>query len=124
MMQIARIYTDEQGESHFEDQEVTFNAVDYAPPAPPIDISAPYEASQTFLLHLGPGWEGAAHASPQRQIGVNITGEIELGVSDGERRTFGPGAVILFEDTNGKGHGTRNAGDGEILMAMTQLADS
>jgi quercetin dioxygenase-like cupin family protein len=40
-----------------------------------------------------------------------LSGEIEAEVSDGEVRRFGPGAVILLEDTSGPGHITRVVGE-------------
>ncbi len=36
-----------------------------------------------------------------------LDGEIEIEVSDGERRGFRGGDVLLVEDTTGKGHRTR-----------------
>jgi hypothetical protein len=40
-------------------------------------------------------------------------------VSDGEKRVFGPGSVLLVEDTTGKGHITRSltAGPRSTLVA-------
>ena len=36
---IARIYSDADGGSHFSVLEITFSLNDYAPPAPPISVS-------------------------------------------------------------------------------------
>ncbi|VFN05604.1 MAG: hypothetical protein BECKG1743D_GA0114223_107422 [Candidatus Kentron sp. G] len=35
----VRLYTDDDGESHFQDMEATLNPTDYAPPAPLLDVS-------------------------------------------------------------------------------------
>jgi quercetin dioxygenase-like cupin family protein len=51
------------------------------------------------------------HASPRRQFIVQLAGEVEIEVSDGEARRFGPGSVMLVEDVAGKGHTTRRVGD-------------
>ena len=49
-MKYTRVYADENGESHFEDVEVEFSSVDFAPPAPPLDLSAFTPATQYGFL--------------------------------------------------------------------------
>jgi hypothetical protein len=44
MTTYPRLYSDEQGESHFEDIEIDLTLTDYAPPAPPLSLSS-------FTLH-------------------------------------------------------------------------
>jgi hypothetical protein len=48
--------------------------------------------------------------APGRQIMCVLQGEVEATASDGETRRFPPGAVLLLEDTIGKGHATRVVG--------------
>jgi hypothetical protein len=45
-----------------------------------------------------------AHVAPERQWVILLSGRAEVSTSDGERREFAPGAVVLFEDITGKGH--------------------
>jgi hypothetical protein len=45
-MKYTRIYADADGESHFEDVEVQFQEVDFAPPAPPLNLSSFKPATQ------------------------------------------------------------------------------
>ena len=40
----------------------------------------------------------------QRQLNVFLSGETEVETGDGVKRTFGPGDVVLLEDTTGLGH--------------------
>jgi len=40
-----------------------------------------------------------------------LRGAIEVEVTDGTRRTFGPGDLLRAEDTDGTGHITRLVGD-------------
>jgi len=47
------------------------------------------------------------HVAPQRQFAINLTGALEVEVSDGARRRLGPGDLVFLEDTHGKGHVTR-----------------
>ena len=43
------------------------------------------------------------HNAPRRQFVVNLTGEVEITVSDGEMRRFGPGSILLAEDVHRQG---------------------
>ncbi len=47
------------------------------------------------------------HVAPARQFAMNITGELEVEVSDGAKRVVGPGDPVFLSDTTGKGHITR-----------------
>jgi hypothetical protein len=52
-----------------------------------------------------------------------LSGELEVEVSDGEIRRFGPGSVILVEDTSGKGHVSRVVGEVRGYMAAMPVRD-
>lgn len=108
-LQYARLYADSLGESHFEDLELTFELVDFAPPAPAISVSQPFKSDKVFIISSPPEWYGDWHPAPQRQLLFFLSGELEVKVSDGEVRRFGPGSVVLVEDTFGKGHISRMA---------------
>ncbi len=120
-MKYTRIYTDSNGESHFEDVEVELKQVDFAPPAPPVFLSSFSPATQYAFISGPAGWYGDWHPAPQRQVFFYLSGELEAEVSDGEVRRFGPGSVVLVEDTTGKGHTSRVVGASSVLMAVVQL---
>jgi len=122
-MKYVRAYADENGESHFEDVEVGLTPVDFAPPAPPMNLSAFTPATQFGFVSAPLGWYGDWHPTPRRQIFFSLSGEIEAEVSDGEMRRFGPGSVTLLEDTWGKGHTSRVVGSADVLLAVVQLED-
>ncbi len=48
------------------------------------------------------------HTAPRRQAIIILDGEVDLAVSDGGKRRFGPGHVLVMEDTTGKGHTTHS----------------
>ena len=52
-----------------------------------------------------PDW----HTAPRKQFAINMTGELEVEVSDGTRRLIGSDLVYL-EDLTGQGHVTRPQG--------------
>ncbi len=122
-MKYTRLYADNDGESHFEDVEVEFALAEFAPPAPPLELSSFTDAKRYGFLGALPGWFGDWHPAPKKQVLFYLSGEIEAQVSDGEVRRFGPGSVTLVEDTTGKGHTSRVIGEEQVLLAVVQLED-
>jgi len=122
-MKYTRVYVDENNESHFEDIEIEYAPVDFAPPAPALYLSPFKEAKKFVFGKASLGWYGDWHPAPKRQVFVYISGKIEATVSDGEVRVFGPGSVTLLEDTTGKGHTSRVVGDQEVFGVIIQLED-
>ena len=119
--EIIRIYSDDDGESHFGQTKVTFNLVEYAPPAPPISVSEVQVTEGVLFISSPAGWYGDWHPAPRRQLMFCLIGELEVKVSDGETRYFGPGSSILLEDICGKGHATRVVGSERCFMAAMPL---
>jgi len=120
-MKYTRVLSDIDGESRFEDVEVEMRAVDFAPPAPALNLSEFAPTSRFAFLHAPIGWVGDWHPAPRRQFMIYLAGHVEGQTSDGRRRTFGPGSVVLVEDTTGKGHRSRVVGADDALMAVIQL---
>ena len=117
----ARIYTDADGVTHFGVAEISFTLADYAPPAPSISVSQGMNVKSVVFISSPPGWYGNWHPAPRRQIMFCLAGELEVRVSDGEVRTFGPGSVVLVEDTEGRGHISRVVGTERVFMAALPL---
>ena len=120
-MQYTRLYSDDHGDSHFEDIESDLKLTQYAPPAPPLYLSSFTPATQFGFMNAPAGWASEWHPTPARNIFFVLTGEWEVVASDGESRRFGPGSVLLVEDTSGKGHSSRVIGQTDSLTAMVQL---
>ena len=118
-----RIYADEDGESHFEDVELSLQETDFVPPAPPVLMSAFSPANQYGFEVVPPGWFGDWHPAPGRVLAIYLSGQGEIEASDGEVRAIVPGTILLAEDTTGKGHITRVTGSSEVLVAILLLPD-
>ena len=103
----ARVYTGADGETHFSDHEMPFNLMDFAPPAPPISVTESLPAQAMAVISSPGGWAGDWHPTPRRQFIIVLPGELEVEVSDGEVRRFGPASIVLVEDIHGKGHISR-----------------
>ena len=120
----VRMYADGDGGSHFEDLAWDLEERDFAPPAAPSMVGTFEDASGTLFFGATPGWGGEVpHPAPQRQIFCVMRGVVEVTVSDGERRRFAAGDVILLDDTTGRGHRSRVIGDEDLLIFGTVLAD-
>jgi hypothetical protein len=117
-----RLYADEQGESHFADVALELTAVDFAPPAAPVYLSPFLPARQVGFFGLLPDWEGGVlHPSPSRQVVVILSGRSQVTASDGMVRELAPGAVLLLEDTTGRGHSSRVLSAEPVLHVVVQL---
>lgn len=103
MIQITRIYSDNNGESHFEDIEMPLK--DYGEIGL---LSDKIPVKDVIFRKVKPGYDYDFHNAPQKQYVILLDGEIEIETSLGEKRTFKGGDILLVEDTKGKGHKSRN----------------
>ena len=111
-MHITRLYADAAGVSHFADLDL------------PLDDSGPIgrlsqrqAASGVIFRETDPDYDYDWHTAPQRQFIIMLSGTVEIEAGDGEVRRFGPGAVLLAEDTSGRGHRSRTV-DGQPRQSI------
>ena len=119
-MRYQRLYSDTEGESHWEDVYITYEERSFAPPAQDIEISEPEPAKQTIFLRLKSGWDEPIHPTPVSQKLVCLAGTIRVTASDGEARDIGPGDVWHMEDKHGKGHHTKGTSDEDFESMIIQ----
>ena len=117
----TRLYADAEGESHFENLEAELAATEFVPPAPPVNLSLYFPANRTAFFGAPAGWKSDWHPSSARNMFIVISGDWEIESGDGEVRCFGPGSVLLVEDTHGRGHKSRVVSDGQSLSLVVQL---
>ena len=103
MFTIVRIYSDNQGESHFEDMEVPLKEGGIIG-----RLSEGIPAKEIIFREVEPNYDWDFHTAPQRQYIILLDGEIEIETSLHRKRTFKGGDILLVEDTTGKGHKTKN----------------
>ena len=121
-MRYTRLFSDEQGESHFEEVEIELASTDYVEGAAPLQLSSPHAAADYRFMDAPAGWTSDWHPSSARNLFVVLSGEWEVTASDGEARRFKTGDVLLVEDTTGKGHRSRVTSNDNSLALMVQLA--
>ena len=119
----ARLFSDDQGESHFQDLHADLTPTDFAEGIPPLFVSSSLPASETSFFGAPPGWEAGWHPSSGRHLFAVLTGTWEVTASDGEVRTFAQGDVLLVEDTSGKGHASRVISEDASLALLVNLVD-
>lgn len=112
-----RLFSDEDGESHFHVQSIgdqhTADAVE----------SDYIGAGATFSLRVVPaGWKRDWGPTRQSTLAIYISGAGVVEASDGDQRPVHPGVVLLAEDTTGRGHAARVTGDQPLAVAHIKLA--
>lgn len=71
-------------------------------------LSEPVPAESVIFRTNEPDYDYDWHNAPAHQYIVLLDGAIELEVSDGEKRVFRGGDILLMEDVTGKGHRTKH----------------
>ncbi len=111
-MQIVRVYSGDDGESHFEDltSDQLAEMVNRIGDGP---INLNRRPSPSF---------SDFHNAPRRQYVVNLSGIAEFETADGSVRRLIPGDVLVAEDLTGHGHIARNIGDKFRVSLAVPLA--
>ena len=98
-MKITRLYSDDYGESHFEDIDIPLKS------AGEIGSLSDIIPVEGMMMRENPGdYSYDWHPAPRKQYIVMLEGMLMVRVSDGEERSFPPGTILLVEDTDGIGH--------------------
>jgi len=103
MFSITRVYSDDNGDSHFEDIAIALKDAGSIG-----KLSAVFPANGIIFREVAPSYDWDFHTAPQKQYIILLDGEIEIETSLGDKRIFKAGDVLLVEDITGKGHKTRN----------------
>lgn len=60
-----------------------------------------------------------AHTSPGSELFLILRGTSTMYLHDGTRHTFGPGDIVIFEDTTGSGHSGRTGPEGFTAVNLS-----
>ena len=101
-MKVTRVYADAAGESRFGEINIPLKD------GGTIGWLSECQAVKSIIFRENNAdYDYDWHCAPQRQYIVLLDGEIELETSDGEKRRFCGGDILLVEDVSGRGHRTR-----------------
>jgi hypothetical protein len=100
---ITRIYSDANGDSHFEDFTVPLKS------SGTIGFLSDAESVKGIIFReVAASYDFDFHNAPQKQYIILLDGGVEIETSLGTKRRFTTGEILLVEDTTGKGHKTKN----------------
>lgn len=117
-MDVTRIYTGDDGRSHFEDLRIPMSDTEFG------RMSGLVKADGVIFRQPAP--EGATdfldfHPAPRRQFVIHLAGRVEIECGSGDKRQFGVGDILLADDTTGQGHISRGV-EGPRLQIFVPLA--
>jgi len=103
-VKVTRIFTGDDGRSHFEDLDVPLHAAGFGQLSELVPVGGLIFRStpEAGMLDF--------HVAPRRQFVVTLTGAVEVECGDGTVRRFDPGGIMLADDTTGQGHISREVG--------------
>jgi hypothetical protein len=106
----TRIARTDDGGSTFEDGEIRLAEQHVVDGVPAMAMAGvPGTAGAVFVRSAA--FDSAPHPAPREQWVVMLRGTIEVVVSTGATRRFGPGDLVLAADTAGAGHVTTGVGE-------------
>ena len=111
-MRVTRLYTGADRQSHFEDIDIALEDRGIIG-----QLSALHPVAGLIFRHTDGDYDYTWHNAPQRQYIVILEGGLDVEIGDGTRRVFGPGDIVLAEDTDGQGHISR-AVDGQPRRSL------
>jgi hypothetical protein len=114
------VYSDAAGASHFREEHFDFTRGRDNESS----IHVLEAKGGATLLRLKAGAVEDWHNAPRAWFLIVLQGASEVTTSDGQVRHFGPGSVVLLDDTTGKGHQTRAVGRIDHIAAVIPIADA
>jgi hypothetical protein len=116
-MKIVRLYTGRDQKSRFEEIELKFGGEQK------ILTTEARPATMAVFRCVPTGTVLDRHPAPRRQYLVTISGSWEIEASQGVKRVFKAGDVMLADDTTGEGHISRVLGGEPHIFMTVPLAD-
>ncbi len=115
-MKYVRMFTGTDGQSHFEDLEFEFA------PRGNATVTTPLQGAKDIQYRRAPAnYVHDWHKAPKRQYVITLSGQWEVEVGDGSKRSFSPGDILLAEDVTGQGHKSKVLGSQPRVYAFVPL---
>ncbi|HJU27655.1 MAG TPA: hypothetical protein VJ718_00700 [Candidatus Binataceae bacterium] len=107
IMRVTRFHATENGESRFEEVEIPIDQTRRDSFGNTLRQSGAWPSPAIRFVELPAGLDQSWHHAPARQIVVVLSGVLEVGTSDNQRRRCSAGQAFIADDLTGKGHLTR-----------------
>lgn len=121
-MKVTRFHSTADGESRFQEIEIPINEQRRDQFGHTISQSGAWASPSIRFVELPAGLDQSWHHAPARQIVVVLSGTLEVGTSDNQKRRCIPGQAFIADDLTGKGHLTRVI-DGPARLMFVQLPE-
>jgi quercetin dioxygenase-like cupin family protein len=105
-IRLIRLFTGDDGQSHFEVGEVEWNRIDALGA-----ISSSEPARTVTFEETAAGSSLDWHNAPHRQYVITLSGRLEFETRAGKKQIVEPGDILVAEDTSGGGHRWRLIND-------------
>jgi len=116
-MKALRLYTGDDGESHFEEIPMEFT------PDRNMESTPMQGAKSVAVRRVSPGVVLDWHPAPRRQYLFTLSGAWDIECGSGEVQRFEAGDIMLANDLTGRGHTSRVVGDEPHVFAVVPLSD-
>ena len=93
-MGIYRVFTGSDGESHMEELILEDHP----------ELGAMTNLREVKVQQFDGTRNRDFHPLPERRLIIHLSGEVEIGTSDGSKQVFRAGDIRLMEDVTGRGH--------------------
>ena len=93
-MAIYRVFPDADGESHIEEMDLEQHP----------ELGELINVSEVRVQEFDGSRHRDFHPLPERRLIIHLSGEVEIGASDGAKQVLRAGDIRLMEDVTGKGH--------------------
>jgi hypothetical protein len=112
---IVRLYTGEDGKSHFEDITLPLTGDTRGR-----ERTAWQEVTGIEFARFPVGYVSDWHNASCRMYAIILSGQVDCKIGDGTVQRLGPGDVLLEEDLTGQGHSNRVVDDQPVLVAFVR----
>ena len=93
-MAIYRIFAGSDGESHIDEMDLNEHP----------ELGALTNLSEVKVQEFDGTRNMDFHPLPERRLIIHLSGEVEIGTSDGSKQVFRAGDIRLMEDVTARGH--------------------
>jgi hypothetical protein len=120
-LEYSVVFSDSKDVTHFRYEHLAWQPTDGT--AGPLLATSFLDAEKIGFLRIPRGYRADWHPAPSKRFVMVLSGMAEIEVGDGDRRTFGPGSVVLMTDTTGRGHRTNALGNQEVFLVWVPVPE-